>query len=434
MSAERPARGRLARALRIAGVNAALILGGLATIAAVGEAWLRLTTPFVDSVEPLRFVPGVGILFEPHAEIRLTNDLDFWTVTRANSLGFPAPEPPPPERAAASCHVAAIGDSFTGASQVPMADKFHVRLEQLAAAALPALDVTTSAWGRGGTAQANQLPFYDEYARRLSPNLVVLVFFGNDFDGSSSVLQALPWGWEPDRAPWAFPERAADGGLRLRPPDPEYRTHALPWFPGVGGATMLRGLDGASTSGGRLETAARALAGRSLFARWLDAKRRALTGEEPTLPPLAERAEALAARPGYEWILDGWEPTTAYAKSRLLMSDDPPPVFAEALEHAAWSLAEFKRRADRDGAALVILAVHHLGDADSRASVLLREMADEIGVPVVSQHDWIVRAGGRLEDATFRHDIHWNAQGHRWAAEAILDWLRRRPEVCEDAA
>ena len=433
MSAQGAARGRLARALRIAGVNAALILGGLATIAAAGEAWLRLTTPFVDSVEPLRFVPGVGILFEPHAEIRLTNDLDYWTVSRANSLGFPGREPPDPARAAASCHVAAIGDSFTGASQAPVADRFHVRLEALAAAALPALDVTTSAWGRGGTAQANQLPFYDEYARRLRPNLVVLVFFGNDFDGSSAVLQALPWGWDPDHAPWAFPARAADGGLRLRPPDPEYRAHALPWFPGVGGTGMLRGLDGSSPPGGWRAAAARSLTERSLFARWLDAKRRALTGEEPALPSLAERAEALAARPGYEWILDGWAPTTPYAKGLLLMSDDPPPVFAEALEHAAWSLAGFKRRADRDGAALVILAVHHLGDAGSRASVLLREMADDLGVPVISQHDWIVRAGGRLEDATFPHDIHWNATGHQWAAEALLDWLRRHPEVCEDA-
>ena len=433
MSAER-ARRRLARALRVAGWNAALILAGLAAIAIAGEAWLRLSAPFHDPAEPLRFVPGVGILFEPHAEIRLTNHLDYWTVTRANSLGFPDREPPPPERAAASCHVAAIGDSFTGASQVPIADKFHVRLEQLAAAALPALDVTTSAWGRGGTAQASQLPFYDEYARKLRPNLVVLVFFGNDFDGSSSVLQALPWGWDPDRAPWAFPARGADGGLRLRPPDPEYRTHALPWFPGVGGADMLRGLDGSSPPGGWRETAARALTERSLFARWLDAKRRALTGEEPALPSLSERAEALAARPGYGWILDGWEPTTAYAKGQLLRSDDPPPVFAEALEHAAWSLAEFKRRADRDGAALAILSVHHLGDADSHASVLLRSMADPLGVPVISQHDWIVRAGGRLEDATFRHDVHWSPQGHQWAAEAVLDWLRQHPEVCEDSA
>ena len=429
-----PPRGRLAHALRVAAWNAALILGGLAVIAAAGEAWLRLNAPFLDSDEPLRFVPGVGILFEPHTEIRLTNGLDFWTATRANSLGFPDREPPAPERAAASCHVAAIGDSFTGASQVPMADKFHVRLEQLAAAALPALDVTTSAWGRGGTAQASQLPFYDEYARLLRPNLVVLVFFGNDFDGSSSVLQALPWGWDPDRAPWAFPERAEDGSLRLRPPDPEYRTHALPWFPGVGGPEMLRGIDGSSPPEGWRAAAARALTERSFFARWLDAKRQALTGEEPALPPLAERAKALAARPGYRWILDGWEPTTAYAKGQLLTSDDPPPVFAEALEHAAWSLAEFRRRADRDGAALVILAVHHLGAADSSASVLLQGWADDLGIPVVSQHDWIVRAGGRLEDAAFRHDVHWNAQGHQWAAEAILDWLRRHPEVCEDAA
>ena len=45
------------RALRIAGWNAALILGGLALIAIAGEAWMRMTSPFVAPVAPLRFVP-----------------------------------------------------------------------------------------------------------------------------------------------------------------------------------------------------------------------------------------------------------------------------------------------------------------------------------------------------------------------------------------
>ena len=422
MSAERPARGRLARALRVAGVNAALILGGLALVAAAGEAWLRLTDPLVANSSPERFVPGVGLLYEPHAEVRArSRHGEFATVTRANSLGFLDREPPDPARAAASCHVAVIGDSFVEAREVAIADKVHVRLEALADAVLPELDVTASAWGRGGTAQTNQLPFYDEYARRLSPNLVVLVFVYNDFDENSPTQMAL---WIPVRPDTlAFFERTADGAVRLRPPD-------------SGSAERVRQLWEKDEPRGVV----RALTERSLFARWLDARLRSLFRNAAPTPPLEERAAALAARPGYGWILDGWEPagvpewSEGVLRYEWILSEDPPPLFAEALEFTALAIAEFKARADRDGAALAVLSVHHLGDGHTRPSVLLRGWADELGIPVINQHEWIANAGGRVGDASFPNDGHWTLQGHQWAAEAILDWLRRHPETCEDAA
>ena len=28
------------------------------------------------------------------------------------------------------------------------------------------------------------------------------------------------------------------------------------------------------------------------------------------------------------------------------------------------------------------------------------------------------------------HDDHWNAAGHRWAAEALFDYLEQHPETC----
>ena len=419
-----PARAVL-RALRVAGWNVAAAFGALALIAVAGEAWLRADAPFAVSSSPSRFVPGVGVLHEPHAEVRHTNGLDFWTTQRANSLGFLDREPPDPARAAASCHVAVIGDSFVEAREVAIADKVQTRLEALAAREAPELDVTASAYGRRLTGQAAQLAFHDAYARLLSPNLVVLVVVDNDFLDNSPVTMALRQGWDPDRTPYALPARGEDGAVRLRPPDPGYAEEALPWF---------RALADASGGTPWYEDAARSLTGRSLFLRWLDGKRRALTGDEDgALPPMDERTAALAARPGYGWILDGWTPPSGLLNDRLL-SDDPPPAFSEAREFTAWALAEFRRRADRDGAALAVLATHAMGGPDAPASVLLRSMADPLGIPVIGQRDWIAHSGGRVEDARWPHDAHWNAQGHRWAAEAILDWLRRHPEVCEDAA
>ena len=149
------------RLLRLVVWNAGLVLAALVLTALAGEAWLRLTRPFMSIAIPMRFVPAVGLVHEPNAEVRWTNGRDYWAVSRANLWGFLDREPPPPDRAAASCHVSLIGDSFVHAKEVPIADKAHVQLEALAGRRLSHLDVTTSAFGISTTDQIAQLPFYD---------------------------------------------------------------------------------------------------------------------------------------------------------------------------------------------------------------------------------------------------------------------------------
>ncbi len=198
-----------------------LLAAGLALTAAAAEVWLRLrlTKPFTANDElPVHFVPGVGRMLQPQAEVRWTNHVDFWTVSRTNRWGFPDREPVSAERAAAGCHIAMIGDSFVQGREVPIVEKLQVRLEELAARKLPRLDVTTSAFGYSSTGQLNQLPYYDEFARHLHPRLLVLVFVPNDFADNTPVLQALRVGIDPDRIPWVSAERNGDGIITLRPP------------------------------------------------------------------------------------------------------------------------------------------------------------------------------------------------------------------------
>jgi hypothetical protein len=73
-------------------------------VALVGEIYFRASTPsFVTSTPsfvtewPVVFDPQIGHHFRPNAEVATTNNRDYWTRQRANSLGFLDREPVPPE-------------------------------------------------------------------------------------------------------------------------------------------------------------------------------------------------------------------------------------------------------------------------------------------------------------------------------------------------
>lgn len=342
-------------------------------VAALSEGYLRASKPFMAWSMAYVDVPDVGRLLEPGSVVRYTNWLDFWTTTRVNRWGFPDREPLPRSRAEQSCHIAVIGDSFVAALEVPIAVKMHVQLEQIAASELPHLDVTTSAFGTGNTGQAAQLPYYGNYAARLKPKLVVLVFDANDFDDNAN---GRPWhtGVERNAGEPSAGERkghpsqekspqrgtlAKEGALRLRPPSldtapapPEPATYLGPWL-------------------------------KIKLGRSMDPRR-------PRRPRRAERRT----------------------------SNLP-------LESTRFALRQFSLAVTHDDAALVILSNYRIWGpwADALASV-----ADRI--PIISQDDYLTAHGLSFQDVRWDHDGHWNPAGHRLAAQAVLEWLRANEAVC----
>ena len=356
---------RFRRVLRLAGWNALWLSAGLALVVLIGEAWLRSTVPFMERYLPKVFVPGVGLLRPSDLEVRWTNGLDFWTVSRTNRLGFLDREPPSPERAARSCHITMIGDSFVEAMQVPIPEKFHVRLEEMAAWELPHLDVTTSAFGVGATGQIDQLAFYDEYARHLRPKLVVLVFVPNDFIDNFPLWRSIRNGLDPEHLPYVSAVRAADGSFRLRPPDPDYERFRLPRLSGSPSPPPRRSF---------ISYGIRAFLHRSYFWTWWGTKRSLLFNDADVAayPRRVARAELLSRRPAYASLLDGWRPVSR-GRFKIRPANEAPPSFfrlfregnaspfyKEALAFTAFGLDEFKDRAERDGAGLVILATHRM--------------------------------------------------------------------------
>ena len=409
---------RIRRALRLVGWNALFLVAGLALIGVVGEAYFRLTVPFVENVRPYAWSPNVGGRFAPNAEVRHTNGLDFWTESRTNILGFVDREPPSSERAAASCHIAMIGDSYVEAMEVPIADKFQVRLEELAAEELRHLNITTSAFGVGGTGQVNQLAYYDEFARYLRPALLVLVFVYNDFMNNAPILEGLHQGVDPDRLTEVSATRGADGTITLRPPHPYSSESRL--------ATM------ASTSPPWYSRVTDRLSDVSPLAKWLEIKTEAWFPAD-TDPELITWVALLSRRsPRYAALFDGWRPTTrGDIQEPFLYARDLPPVYEDGLDFTGFALDQFRERADRDGAALVILTSNYMGTRGDLGFDRLTALAEPRGIPVVDYHDYVHRQGAEpRRDTRWEHDNHWNIPGHRWAAEALLEYLKANQEIC----
>ena len=347
---------------------------------APGEgAWVRYVAP---RYRPTRFVPGVGELNQPGAEVRWSMYNEFSVTQRANSWGFLDREPLPPQQAARTCHIAFFGDSFVEAAEVPVADKFQVRLEELAGRDLAHLNITTSAYGRRATGQINQLPFYDEYARRLRPKLVVLVFVRNDIMDNHKLGAAIYHNWDTEHAPYVFAEKTAGGAMALRPLAP------APW---------------------RLLTP---------------------PAEDPfSDQALRDRIELLSKDERYQSVLAPYlSAKSESAKLRPQLIDPTLPLFREAVEFTAYALDEFRRRVDADGGKLwVLMAASPRYRANDALGVIMADLAKARAIPVLSQEAYIVRQGREPGDAIFPQDGHWNSTGHLWAAETLLERLRELP-------
>ncbi|MGZ5545294.1 MAG: hypothetical protein ACXWIU_11515, partial [Limisphaerales bacterium] len=282
----------------------------LVLLAAAGEFYLRTKTKTQSFVTawPVVFDPQVGFRFQPNADVATTNNLDYWTRQKSNSLGFLDREPVAPEARPGSCHVVFIGDSFVEAHQVEIDQKVQVVLEKLAAERASALKLTTAGFGISDTGQLNQLPFYDQFARLQQPKIVVLVFVKNDFADNSAFLQGVTRGADPEHMPRQYASAKPGGGFELQPIDPKWDTFLLqPRFEGTP-PNVVRGwlLQESLAYRWFEENAWRAAL---LFGRLWYGNSAVAYGSDA----ISYYGKILAQRPQYVQAFKGWDPATTPA-------------------------------------------------------------------------------------------------------------------------
>ena len=170
----------------------------------------------------------------------------------------------------------------------------------------------------------------------------------------------------------------------------------------------------------------------SHLAKWLDTKRRASVSDAPEL--IAQVALLSQRSPRYAALFDGWRPTTREGiNDPFHREQEMPPVYEDALDFTAFALDQFKERADRDGAAVVILTMQYMGTRGDLGFDRLTALAQPRGIPVIDYNAHVLLQGAvPWRDAAWAHDGHWNVAGHQWAAEALLEYLKRNQEICTE--
>ena len=401
--------------LRLVIINIGIIAVSLILVLAAGEIYFRLKYPFFEDVEPVLFYPSVGFGYAPEMEILHTNRFDFWTKNHSNSLGFADREPRASNQYSSACHVAIIGDSFVEALQVPLEDKLQLRLENMAAKELPELAIMTTAWAHSGAGQLNQLAVYNEFVHDLKPKVVVLVVVSNDFANNTSVLESFRHGWDPDHPPLLFAKKSNEN-IEYTPIDPSWKNHLLP--------TPKRN---------ELLATLQYHLKHSWFITWILEKATLLgyLSLNDLSPKLEMRVELLSKRPHYAHIQDGRIPIKMSEIDDIFVEEENlPPIFEDALDYTGFALDEYKKLAERDGFSLVILSTHTMRVKNNRLHNHLEKLANSRNIPVIDQYQHIIDAKQDIKDAHFPHDYHWSPMGHQWAAEALLEYIKKNPRLC----
>jgi len=163
-------------------MNVALVLGSLLVALSIGELALRVGKPrqvMVQRQPPIYLRDEVlGSRYMPCASGLMHRCFEIDNVVRTNALGFHDVEH---DLRPGALHVAAIGDSFTAAFEVPREQGWTALLQRhLRAAGWNGAEVVNLGQDHSGTDV--HLEILRRYLRSYRPDVVLLAFYENDVD------------------------------------------------------------------------------------------------------------------------------------------------------------------------------------------------------------------------------------------------------------
>jgi len=358
------------------------------------EIYLRSKIPFTSTHWPSRFDERFGFNFVPNAVVKYTNNINFWTVSKVNSLGFLDREPviPKPDKV---FRILFVGDSFIEAAQVPLRKRIQIQVENLIKNELPDFNLDTVAFGYSGTEQTNQLSFYDTFGQQVKPDLVILVIVNNDMPNNSVLLEAVRYGFHPEHPFREFYWRENNNKqFQLVTVDPNWEDHKL------------------------------------------------MAGGQTQKIMQTNRLVELKKNHRYEKWFIGWQYPDDLEMEGMFHLKTKIPIVQESIDATEWTLMEFKKRAARDNFKLLLVASDGLtrknwvppyrkDEYDERGQVkVIEEIADRLDLPLIDLFPIFEKNGG-IEQSHFSYDGHWNSTGHQWAAEAVVDYILEHPELLE---
>jgi lysophospholipase L1-like esterase len=360
-----------------------LLLLGCSSFAAALAAELLLRLAYPQPLDAAYVWPDGTLRHLPSFRYTYTR-AGFANEVGYNALGLRGPDPAP-AKVAGTLRLAVLGDSFVEGKQVGDAEVFTAQLERLAAADGQRLEVLNA--GMGGYGTSDELLLWERVVAALRPDLVLVAFFPND------VRNNLERAW--------FDVREGRVVQVAEPPRPRVR-----W----------------------LYKAQKFLVSRSHLAYLVKSAALTLSGaapdrreEVPDAPrgKLLEDEEVFLVEPSPR-IARGWTLTFALLRELALRVEASGARFAVVLVPNRYQV----------DAALWRLHARQLGlDPAAFGPELpqrrFAEWSRETGIPVI---DLLPELRERNRDNSFYHllDAHWNAAGHRVAAEALLRELGAR--------
>lgn len=350
--------------LRRAGLNLALLFLSILLSLAIGEIILRVFHP--QPLQALMVWPDGTLRHRPSFRYTYTR-VEFSNAIAWNAIGMRGPEIPE-RRTPHVPRLLVLGDSFIEGKQVADDAVLTAVMTEMSRERVTPLEVINL--GVSGVGTAREIHLWEKLGQSLQPDIVVLGFYPNDVRNNA------------ERGEFALEEGRVV--LRIEPKSPRLLARVRAWL------------------GARSHLFILIRSGQNALDEWLD-------------PPTAIESEDVFAREPDERVRRGWEMT------RALLDDLAQKVRAAG---ARLVLVLIPTRFQVDDALWSAHAAA-LGIEPATCDLLipnrvLAEWGEARGVRVVDLLEGF-RARNTANSFYYAGDAHWNAAGHRLAAQLILE-------------